>query len=415
MKRMSVRPARTEEVTAPGRDVTQLPGVAGDVESGDGDLHLSRSARVMVALLRVTGHWGGAGCGSLIYATMLYAVLTNALFFLVSRKGNIGMKALARDQGDFSAAFKSSFFGIPDVLSWLCLSCTFFIGRRRYAGLFSEIRQALKNALSSTTDPPAEPLKSLNRRLAIILSCLVVMFVVVISIHIHLFLRAPAMECEESAASCAKNVMKYLFYTIFDIFLLLTPVKLLLAAEFAREGFRAVNAELKTMMASGGVDVALLVRLGRRQAALSAALSRLTDGLAPELVVSMAYGVVLQVSTLLLTVGSAQAGHLVRAGPEIVAGLYRAAVTVAVPCEVGQAVQDQVGRIRDSLLARPPVADVTAGQEVLLQLEATRRDLESLVDLRLYRLRRSTVLAAVSAAVTYIIVFLQFQQPEASG
>ncbi|KAF0287381.1 hypothetical protein FJT64_014178 [Amphibalanus amphitrite] len=151
--------------------------------------------------------------------------------------------------------------------------------------------------------------------------------------------------------------------------------------------------------------------IGARQASICASFTQMTDGMTPELIACMFYGLIAQVSSFLLIVGIVQEGGGWEQTPMILLRLWGAVVTVVVPCEVGQKMLNQVSAIRDWLLELPP-ADLATNQEVLLHLEATRRDLDRLGDLSLYRLRRSTVLAITSAVITYIIVFLQFQVSE---
>ena len=91
--------------------------------------------------------------------------------------------------------------------------------------------------------------------------------------------------------------------------------------------------------------------------------------------------------------------------------MWGALMTVVIPCEVGQTTLSQLEETRSTLLELPPT-EPAAGQEVVLFLEATRRDLDQAGDIGFCRLQRATVLGITSTVITYIIVFMQFQVTE---
>ena len=131
----------------------------------------------------------------------------------------------------------------------------------------------------------------------------------------------------------------------------------------------------------------------------------------PELLACMLYGVIAQVSSFLLIFSTFKTHQGLKQTSTILLQLWGALMTVILPCEVGQMVLDQVSQTRTALLDLPS-ADLATNHEVALFLETTRRDLDDLGDLSVYRLRRSTVLAITSTVITYIIVFMQFQVTE---
>ena len=430
MNRTAVHPVQVAEAWEPREDVTQLKDKPGGAEnpstevgpsSQEGvkqpptEVVLSRPARIITWLLRLTGHSGGPGCLSWLCATLLYLVLTSVLLSVVLTKSIIGTIDLAKNRGGFSTAFSTSFFGITDALMWATLTCTFLVGRRRYANLLPEVKQALKEAREAAglQPPSASDSGQLSRRTAVLLATTVAILMFLESIYIYMFLTGPVLSCVSLTSHCAQAVMRHaVLFVVLDCSLFLIPIKLQFAGEFTREGFRLVHAELKAMMDEGYINPAKLEQLGRCQCRLSASLCQLTAGMTPELASCMFFGIIQLVSGILMVIDALRSGTVLLKLPEIVIGLCNALVTVVVPCEAGQMLLDRVAQIRDTLLDRPAGLDLATSHQLLLQLEATRRDLDGIGDLSLYRLRRATVLSIGTVVLTYIIVFLQFQQPE---
>ncbi|KAF0288802.1 hypothetical protein FJT64_012831 [Amphibalanus amphitrite] len=91
--------------------------------------------------------------------------------------------------------------------------------------------------------------------------------------------------------------------------------------------------------------------------------------------------------------------------------LFTNVTTLAGPCEASQQLVSAAGRrwaLLLSLERRHPALAAEAG----LQREEAGRQLETIGELGLFRLRRSTLLSLVSTVLTYIIVVAQFQSAE---
>ncbi|KAF0293403.1 Protein SMG9 [Amphibalanus amphitrite] len=89
-------------------------------------------------------------------------------------------------------------------------------------------------------------------------------------------------------------------------------------------------------------------------------------------------------------------------------------VTLVLPSEVVQWVLDTVGKTRN-LLLKPQLQLPALQPELGLFRETVGRDLDTLGDLGLFRLQRSTVLSIIATILTYVIVMLQFHISEAGS
>ena len=81
--------------------------------------------------------------------------------------------------------------------------------------------------------------------------------------------------------------------------------------------------------------------------------------------------------------------------------------TLMVLCESSHRVRAQTSRTRDLLLRAEPASE-EAARELGRLGAAVARDLDTIGDLGMCRLERSTNLAVVSTVITYAIVLLQF-------
>ena len=369
----------------------------------------SRSVRVLVWLLRATGHCGGRGGLATVYALLLYAPISCACLWTAVDELRAGRRQMAATGAFFAASFYSNFFGLTHVLAWVPVTCTFLAGRRRYKALLAEIRRTLAETVGvSSTGAVCTGLRRLSRRL-LALTVAVTGFV----LANHLLQLGIGTRCAEGPAACARTALFSLLLAALDLCLFFIPVKLCLATALLCSGFEILAAELQSLAARGPVCRLRLVRLRRRQEALSSLARRLMDGMRIELVPCMLYGMTMQVSTYLLAVLAARSQNTPN-GPLFVLSIYRAAFMLIMPCESAQQLQNRCTRLRDSQL-RLHADDVAANQELLLLLETTRRDLDSIGDLALYRLQRPTILAISSTVITYLIVLVQFQLTEQSG
>ena len=372
-----------------------------------GGRSLSRSGRVIVWLLRLFGQMSGGSCLAWLYASAIYVAYSMSLLFVAAMQGVTGADSVKQTGAFFTAAINWSLFGTTYVLSWLTTTCTFFVGRRRYKVLLAGLEQAMNACMDFNASK--ESSRKLNRRFIGILLGSFLSTILILSNTLWKLKLETA--CKQSVGVCVTTLLEAMALTILGGAMFLVTLKLTFAGDWAASGFQTVCSEIQAMADTGRVELGTLRRLKKCQAAVSASFAQLKDGMTPELIACMLYGTIAQVTSFLLIVSTIQRGTGFERTPDIMLQLWGAFMTVMLPCEVGQRVLDEVSRTRSALLSLPP-ADVTTNQEVLLFLETTRRDLDELGDLRLYQLRRSTVLAITSAVITYIIVLLQFQLTE---
>ena len=133
-----------------------------------------------------------------------------------------------------------------------------------------------------------------------------------------------------------------------------------------------------------------------------------------ELITVMGYGTLSSVSVWMLLICSIRNGAVAVAdeAPFIVLYILGATLAVALPCEIVQRVLDMVSQTR-GLLLKPQLQQ--SQQELDLFWKAVGHDLDTLGDLGLFRIQRSTILSITATILTYIIVMVQFLTTELSA
>ena len=160
-------------------------------------------------------------------------------------------------------------------------------------------------------------------------------------------------------------------------------------------------------------DLLELQALRSLQDDLSRAFARLMDVMNPELTILMSSGTLQLIALTMLAIGMFQTGDL-ETIDLVVMYVLCALVVLVVPCEVAQAVLSAVGETRDQLL-RPRWHRPELFQELSLFRDTVHRDLDTLGDLGLFRLQRSTILAIAATVLTYVIILVQFFVTELAG
>ncbi|KAF0313174.1 hypothetical protein FJT64_016247 [Amphibalanus amphitrite] len=140
---------------------------------------------------------------------------------------------------------------------------------------------------------------------------------------------------------------------------------------------------------------------------LSRTFSRLTRAMSAELVLVMASGTIVCVTILLTVISSLTMGTFEVMVPTLVLYTGLASVTMVLPSEAIQRCLEAAGEAHGLLLAaelrQPPLS-----HQLGLLRESVGRDLDTLGELGLFRLRRSTVLSIGSTILTNAIIMLQF-------
>ena len=132
-----------------------------------------------------------------------------------------------------------------------------------------------------------------------------------------------------------------------------------------------------------------------------------------ELTMQLACGTMNHVIVLLTLITCAKEGNLLRFIPSVLLNICYTAVTILLPCELTQRALNTISDTRDLLLTRSEWQMRPELQsELCLFRETVTRDLDTLGDLGLFRLRRSTILSIFTTVLTYVIVMLQFYVTE---
>ncbi|KAF0311375.1 hypothetical protein FJT64_017772 [Amphibalanus amphitrite] len=119
----------------------------------------------------------------------------------------------------------------------------------------------------------------------------------------------------------------------------------------------------------------------------------------------------LGIGVLLLTIHAIGSGTDIVLTSVILCYIVIMFVALVLPSEVVQWVLDTVGKTRN-LLLKPQLQLPALQPELGLFRETVGRDLDTLGDLGLFRLQRSTVLSILATILTYVIVMLQFHISE---
>ena len=366
--------------------------------------------RAFVRLLNIIGLSAGQGWGSLISAIIVFAIHTTTSCYSIQRDISAFREYRNDEEPFFRAVFLSGFLGIPNIVTYIGLLLAFTIGRRRYARLLCRVRDILNDLddLPEVTRTGRSPNRTGEYMWAMSVTLIVVFYAT--KIHTGLVMcGGTSASFNTTTLSCAEWLGIVIAGGFVNLSLGLIAVKFMFAGLLLTYCLRIVNFELKaiveTILPSHSAD---LRRVGRFQLRLSEAMSRLCSDMAPELIAVMAVGVLAETSLVVLLLSTPPGvGWLLR----LLRYLPLLAVSLVGPCETCQRLLTQLGRGRDLLLQlewqRPELSP-----EVGLLLKTVERDLETVGDVGLYRLRRSTLLSIFSTIVTYIIVMAQFRMSE---
>ncbi|KAF0314151.1 hypothetical protein FJT64_015393 [Amphibalanus amphitrite] len=177
-------------------------------------------------------------------------------------------------------------------------------------------------------------------------------------------------------------------------------------------GHEVINIELKALAdpqsQRGSKE---LQRLGELRDRLSLCMAQLTDGMQTELVLSMLLGISMEVITFLKMIAMFQEPVTPPDVVSVVLFWATMGMTLVCPCEAGQRMLQLTAESRRLLLQLEGLRPELASQAALLR-EAAVQDLDTLGDLGLFRLRRSTIVSVSSTILTYVIIMVQFAATE---
>ncbi|KAF0309781.1 hypothetical protein FJT64_019136 [Amphibalanus amphitrite] len=420
----------------------------GDTKRADEeDLELpSGACRSFVRLLSTVGLSAGRGWTPVVGALLAFVVHSSIGFFYIY----LGFRSFQEDQHAgkpfFTSLFHSNFMGIPQALMYVSVVLSLAVGRRRYSRVMFDLSGVLKE-LELLPQPATSWLRpnSIGTAMWALTAGLAVSFFAT-KIHPTLGMcgvtTPPVDAYKESCAGWLALTFGLAFFNISSV--AFVAMKFILAGLLLAHGLQLVNGRLEALAtaaaatdtatttdsaaaaAEAGVtsvvateagvasadvaepplsDEAELRRLGRLHRRLSEVTSSLCSAMSPELTMLIAVGVLSQVMLAALLFSTVQdMGWLLRYLP-------LAAVSMGGPCETCQQLLNRLDAGRRQLLRlewhRPQL-----GGTVGPLLRNIQLDLETVGDLGLFRLRRSTLLSVWSTIATYIIVMAQFKMSE---
>ena len=359
-----------------------------------------------MVLLRVTGLSTGPCWISLLHALALFGLQTYINFDSIYIFTSKFMELRSRGEKLFMALIDSNFLGIPNAALWLSLSVTLLYSRRKYAVLLSRVEDVLRDVERTPELRAAH--RSRNRTG----ECAWSVTVLLATIYLGMKISEIPNHCGTFTPGCARWLFnEILCYGYVSLAVQLIAIKFVFAGHLIASGFHAVNGGLE-VMANGSrpTDITSLRCLGELQRRLSEVFSLLTSDMTAELISVMMNGVIMHIILALHLIqvdyiNISLLSSLIRYFPMVV-------VTLAGPCETCHLARTRLGRNRDLLLQLEWQRRPQLTSELTLLQRSVTRDLDTLGDLGLYQLRRSTLLGIFSTILSYIIVVAQFTLSE---
>ncbi|KAF0299075.1 hypothetical protein FJT64_003657 [Amphibalanus amphitrite] len=322
---------------------------------------------------------------------------------------------------------------------YLSLMLSLTVGRRRYSRVLAELCSVLKE-LEQLPQPVTSWLRPSTIGMTMwALTAGVTVSYFATKVHTTLWIceAIPLPVGATSGFSCAEWVALTVGLGYSTVSFALIATKFLLVGLLLAHGLQLVNGRLEALAAAAAAadttatdevvaveavaakadvtlveaaepplsDEAELRRLGHLHRRLSEVTSSLCSSMSPELTTLIAVAVMSQVMLAALLF------YPLRDMAFLLRYLPLAAVAMGGPCETCQQLLNRLDAGRRLLLRlewhRPQL-----GGTVGPLLRSVQHDLETVGDLGLFRLRRSTLLSVWSTIATYIIVMAQFKMSE---
>ena len=378
---------------------TALSHVGEEGSAGD-EAPPSAAARAFLLLLRITALMTGHGWGHLAHTFLMLALSSAASVFTAWMFAVAGIEKLKTGQVAAAMAV-SGFFGLTYVLMWTSIVCCFAFSRRRYGQQLNRLRGTVSRLakISANSKLSDRRRRNVNWLFALAVQLIITTIGVVVYYGIY----------QQSQLTTMAALVCYDFtFSMFCTAFFLVPLKYVFAALYMQSGCQQINAQLRFLTARRHQpDPDIFRHLISLQDQLSLTFRRLTKSMSVELVMVMTNGTITSVSTWLLLVSSLQMGTFDRMVQVIGLFMLMTSVTVVLPSEATQRCLQTAGDSRDLLLTaenRHP----QLGPQLSLLREMVGRDLDTLGDLGMFRLQRSTTLSITATVLTYVIVMVQF-------
>ncbi|KAF0290447.1 hypothetical protein FJT64_011333 [Amphibalanus amphitrite] len=379
--------------------------VSDEVESA---LRGSVASRALLRLLKAGALTMIAGRADRVYAAGVFALVTAGVAYNASSQLLLAVHQ-AGESGVVVMASQTNMFGMIEVILWAASLACLCGGRRRYGRLLVTLERHLSPLLGRPGYQ--SPARQLRTEVNWVLAVFVALTLFTAGTVINSIASSWGGKTFESLSISTTGIVAFdSSYFLYTTHFYTVPLKFVFAGVYVISGFRFINRNLRTAIdsaQSSQLTSDVLQQLLSLHDDLSKAFTALTDSMYYELLICMIYGTVSNITMWLLLILLIPSGALAQEAAMILQYVVGAAVTVVLPCELTQRVLSAVGETRDLLLTaerrRPQLS-----QPLRLFRETVGRDLDTLGELGLFRLRRSTLLSITATILTYIIVMVQF-------
>ena len=371
---------------------------------------VSLPERLLLRLLRIFALVGERSWPNLLHAILIHVVhmagggliaigAFQKAFDLLGQRGKFAVVMVVSGSG---------FFGLIYFLMWVSLVSCLVTGRRRCGQVFGVI----ESLLCRVAELPGhrEAAKKLQRESGWLLLLALVM--IVVPTFSTIYWVAGDEICSHSSSQCVIGICLGMSMVIFFIGVFLVPLKFVFAGLELLMGFRTTVTELGVMVQKKPLlNDATLRGLRTLYNDLSETFTSLTDAMGFELVAIMAYGTLSGIGIFIAVMQAVRSGDMTVSAPIILTYVFTTFMTLVLPCELAQQVLNAVGQTRCWLLKpqwQHPPQQALLQQELGLFRETVTRDLETLGDVGMFRLQRSTILSIMATVMTYVIVMVQF-------
>lgn len=364
--------------------------------------------RVRVFCMRLEGQLATDSWLMLVFQLLHYIFISFACQTTACHWREVGIQHW-RDTGQFFSSMRESiFFGLPMMLWLVVVSVTFLFCRRPTAQALSGLQRCLAQMQELDSHPACS--KSLHTVIWKINCLHIVIPALILASHFVYF--CTTHNASGSSGITAASFLQAMSGSVVQISIMHIPSKFHTISVMVTSGFTIVHKELERLAELGDEPTLdAIIQLRNFHVRFSKIYSHLTSKLSVELFLVMTVGVINEVHFFLFFLNAAYTGQTSPLNSLSILILLGVTMSLIVPCQASQGVLNAVERTRTCLLELQWTS-WEVDREVRRMLDAVCRDLETLGDLGLFRLKGSTILTATATIATYSIVILQFLASE---
>ena len=366
-------------------------------------------ARVLLRLLRLAALTGDCRPPNLLYTLLVHSLYMAATVYLIGSSADESFRHLAAGKTIVETSAITGYMGFIFVLMWAPLTCCLVAGRRRYGEVLRKTENVGHRLMTLSTY--RECREKYRKQTAYLLTAVGCWMLYVAAVSLYEAISV----CESLNPDCVFTLLYSIALFLIYCVAHLVPFKFALVGLELLSGYRAIAQELRDVcQGKRRLSAAGSRTLRAIYVELSDTFSTLTDAMSMELITVMSHGTLSSVSIWMLLICSIRNGAVAVAymAPYIILYILGATLALVLPCEMVQRVLDMVSQTR-GLLLKPQLQQ--SQQELDLFWKAVGHDLDTLGDLGLFRIQRSTILSIMATILTYIIVMVQFLTTELSA